>query len=135
MVNETRKIFASPEIRITATCVRVPVLRAHSEAINLEFATPFDAEKAREILSSAPGVKLVEDWHSNHFPMPIEATGKDDVLVGRIRQDISHPCGLELWLCGDQIRKGAALNAIQIAELLVLKNLLQPLVPIHSSKN
>ena len=125
MVNETRKIFSSPEIRITATCVRVPVLRAHSEAINLEFETPFDPDEAREILRKSPGVKLVEDWQANYFPMPIDASGKDDVLVGRIRQDISHACGLELWLCGDQIRKGAALNAVQIAELLVEKNLLK----------
>jgi len=126
MVNETRKIFGTQEIRITATCVRVPVLRAHSEAINLEFAEPFSPESAKEILSQAPGVKLVEDWGKNYFPMPIEASGRDEVLVGRIRQDISHPYGLELWLCGDQIRKGAALNAVQIAELLVEKNLLQP---------
>ncbi len=126
MVNETRKIFGTQEMRITATCVRVPVLRAHSEAINLEFAEPFSPEAAREILSRAPGVKLVEDWGRNYFPMPIEASGRDEVLVGRIRQDISHACGLELWLCGDQIRKGAALNAVQIAELLVEKNLLQP---------
>ena len=124
MVNETRKIFDAQQLRITATCIRVPVLRAHSEAINLEFETPLSVDEAREVLSQAPGVQLVEDWESNHFPMPIEATGRDEVLVGRIRQDISHPCGLELWLCGDQIRKGAALNAVQIAELLVEKNLL-----------
>jgi aspartate-semialdehyde dehydrogenase len=111
---------------VTATCVRVPVLRAHSEAVNLEFDSPFAVSQAREILSQAPGVKLVENWDSNYFPMPIDATGKDEVLVGRIRQDLSHPCGLELWLCGDQIRKGAALNAIQIAELLFQKNLLRP---------
>lgn len=126
MVNETRKIFGAPQLRITATCVRVPVLRAHSEAINLEFESPLSVDEAREILSQARGVELVEDWEANHFPMPIEATGRDEVLVGRIRQDLSHPCGLELWLCGDQIRKGAALNAVQIAELLVEKNLLQP---------
>ena len=119
MVNETRKIFNAPEMRISATSVRVPVLRAHSEAINLEFNEPFPVAKAREILSNAPGVRLVEDWQANYFPMPIDATGKDEVLVGRIRQDISHPSGLELWLCGDQIRKGAALNAVQIAELVV----------------
>ncbi|EFA72153.1 Aspartate-semialdehyde dehydrogenase, USG-1 related [Raphidiopsis brookii D9] len=124
MVNETRKIFGNQDIRITATCVRVPVLRAHSEAINLEFDTPFAPHTAREILSRSPGVQLLEDWHKNYFPMPMEASGKDEVLVGRIRQDISHPCGLELWLCGDQIRKGAALNAVQIAELLVEQNLL-----------
>ncbi len=125
MVNETRKIFNAPDLRVSATCVRVPVLRAHSEAINLEFETPFAVEKARELISSSPGVKLVEDWQANYFPMPVDATGKDEVLVGRIRQDISHPCGLELWLCGDQIRKGAALNAVQIAELLVEKKLLK----------
>jgi aspartate-semialdehyde dehydrogenase len=124
MVNETRKIFGDPDIRISATCVRVPVLRAHSEAINLEFLHPFPPAKAREILAEASGVKLVEDFSKNYFPMPIDASGKDDVLVGRIRQDISHPNGLELWLCGDQIRKGAALNAVQIAELLIAKSLL-----------
>ena len=126
MVNETRKIFGASELRISATCVRVPVLRAHSEAINLEFNEPFSAGKAREILRDAPGLRLVEDWQANYFPMPIDATGRDEVLVGRIRQDISHPCGLELWLSGDQIRKGAALNAVQIAELLVEKDLLKP---------
>jgi len=124
MVKETRKIFGSPELRISATCVRVPVLRAHSEAINLEFAEPFPVGKAKAILEKAPGVAVREDWEKNYFPMPNEATGRDEVFVGRIRQDISHPCGLELWLSGDQIRKGAALNAVQIAELLVQKNLL-----------
>jgi len=126
MVNETRKIFGTPNLRVTATCVRVPVLRAHSEAINLEFDQPFDVTQARNILSKAPGVSLVEDWQANYFPMPIDASGKDEVLVGRIRQDLSHPSGLELWLCGDQIRKGAALNAVQIAELLAQQNLIQP---------
>lgn len=126
MVNETRKIFNAPQLRITATCVRVPVLRAHSEAINLEFAQPMPVEKAREVLAEAPGVRLVEDWQANYFPMPFDASGRDEVLVGRIRQDLSHPCGLELWLCGDQIRKGAALNAVQIAELLMARNLIAP---------
>lgn len=124
MVNETRKIFNAPDIRVSATCVRVPILRAHSETINLEFERPFEVERARELIAAASGVKLVEDWQNNYFPMPIDATGQDPVLVGRIRQDISHDCGLELWLCGDQIRKGAALNAIQIAELLLAENLL-----------
>ncbi len=119
MLNETRKIFNDPEIRVSATCIRVPVLRAHSEAINLEFSHPFPVAKAKEILSNAPGIKIVEDWQKNYFPMPMEASGKDEVLVGRIRQDISHENGLELWISGDQIRKGAALNAIQIAELLM----------------
>ena len=122
MVNETRKIFNEPDFKLSATCVRVPVLRAHSESINLEFESPFAVSKAREILAKAPGVKLVEDWQANYFPMPIDATGKDEVLVGRIRQDISEPNGLELWVCGDQIRKGAALNAVQIAELLVSRS-------------
>lgn len=126
MVNETRKIFNAPQLRITATCVRVPVLRAHSEAINLEFAQPMSVEKARDVLTNAPGVRLVEDWQSNYFPMPMDASGRDEVLVGRIRQDLSNPSGLELWLCGDQVRKGAALNAVQIAELLVARNLLTP---------
>lgn len=126
MVNETRKIFGTPDLRVSATCVRVPVLRAHAEAINLEFAHPFSPDQARQVLSQAPGVQLVEDWRANYFPMPIDATGKDPVLVGRIRQDLSHPCGLELWLCGDQVRKGAALNAVQIAELLVQQDWVQP---------
>jgi aspartate-semialdehyde dehydrogenase len=125
MVNETRKIFGDPNIQITATCVRVPVLRAHSEAINLEFAEPFDLETARAAIAKAPGVTVVEDFAKNYFPMPIDASGKDDVLVGRIRQDISNPNALELWLSGDQIRKGAALNAVQIAELLVEKDLVK----------
>ena len=130
MINETRKIFGAPNLRVTATCVRVPVLRAHSEAINLEFDQPFDVAQAQAILSQAPGVKLVEDWEANYFPMPIDASGKDEVLVGRIRQDLSHAAGLELWLCGDQIRKGAALNAVQIAELLVQQNLVRPAIAL-----
>lgn len=124
MVNETRKIFNCPEIQITATCVRVPVLRAHSEAINIEFSEPFSVNTAKEILSKAAGVRLIDEWSRNYFPMPIAASGKDEVLVGRIRQDISNPNCLDLWLCGDQIRKGAALNAIQIAELLIDRNLI-----------
>jgi aspartate-semialdehyde dehydrogenase len=121
MIQESRKIMGIPDLRLTATCVRVPVLRAHSEAVNLEFTQPFPVAKAREILAQSPGVELVEDWQNNYFPMPINASGKDAVLVGRIRQDLSHPCGLDLWLCGDQIRKGAALNAVQIAEYLIAK--------------
>ena len=95
-------------------------MRAHCEAINLEFAEPTDEAKVREILSGAPGVRIVDDREANHFPMPIEATDQDDVLVGRIRQDISQPDGrgIEMFVAGDQIRKGAALNAVQIAELL-----------------
>ena len=119
MVNETRKIMGLSDLRITPTCVRVPVLRAHSEAVNIEFSEPFPIEAARQLLRTAPGVQLLEDIKANRFPMPTDVTGKDPVAVGRIRQDISDPNCLELWLCGDQIRKGAALNAIQIAELLV----------------
>ncbi|NEO27002.1 MAG: aspartate-semialdehyde dehydrogenase [Kamptonema sp. SIO4C4] len=122
MLKETRKIFSEPDLRVSATCVRVPVLRAHSETINLEFAQPLTIEQARTAIAQAPSVQLVEDWQKNYFPMPLEASGKDDVLVGRIRQDLSHPNCLELWLSGDQIRKGAALNAVQIAELLVDRN-------------
>ena len=119
MVHETRKIMALPQLRFTATCVRVPVLRAHSEAVNVEFTEPFPVKEARELLASAPGVELLEDPASNRFPMPTDVTGRDQVVVGRIRQDISAENALEFWLCGDQIRKGAALNAIQIAELLL----------------
>jgi len=120
LLNETRKIFHAPEIAITATCVRVPVLRTHCESINLEFANPITPEEVTEILRSAPGVSIIDDRQVNRFPMPTDATGKDDVYVGRIRQDISLPGnrGINLWVAGDQIRKGAALNAIQIAELL-----------------
>lgn len=126
MVNETRKIFGVSDLRISATCVRVPVLRAHSEALNVEFNQGLSVDKALELLHNAPGVKVVEDWNKNYFPMPVEASGKDDVLVGRVRRDISNEKGLELWLSGDQIRKGAALNAVQIAELLVQKQALKP---------
>jgi aspartate-semialdehyde dehydrogenase len=121
MVNETRKIFADPKIMVTATCIRVPVPRAHSESINLEFERPITPAQVREILSKAPGVRIVDDVEANHFPMPLEASGQDLVLVGRIRQDISREDGrgIELFVSGDQIRKGAATNAVQIAEKLV----------------
>ncbi|CAI8157945.1 MAG: Aspartate-semialdehyde dehydrogenase [Prochlorococcus marinus str. MIT 9215] len=119
MVNETRKIMGLADLPVTATCVRVPVLRAHSEAVNIEFNEPFPVAEARQLLKAAPGVELIEDLENNRFPMPTDVTGRDPVAVGRIRQDISNPNALELWLCGDQIRKGAALNAIQIAELLM----------------
>ena len=121
MVNETRKILGQPKLSLTATCVRVPVLRAHSESVNIEFTKPFPVKEAYEILESAPGVEILEDHGKNRFPMPLDVTGKDPISLGRIRQDISNPNALELWLCGDQIRKGAALNAVQIAELLLPK--------------
>ena len=119
MLNETRKIMDLPQLRLSATCVRVPVLRAHSEAINIEFESPLPVEEARAALLAAPGLELIEDFSSNRFPMPTDVTGRDSVAIGRIRQDLSDPNALELWLCGDQIRKGAALNAVQIAELLL----------------
>ena len=122
MVHETRKIMGLPDLRFTATCVRVPVLRAHSEAVNVEFEQPFPVDEARQLLSQAAGVELIDDAAANRFPMPTDVTGRDPVAVGRIRQDISNPNSLELWLCGDQIRKGAALNAVQIAELLIQKS-------------
>jgi aspartate-semialdehyde dehydrogenase len=121
LVNETRKIFDCPEIMITATCIRIPVLRAHCESINLEFSDPITADEVRDLLSTAPGVALMDDRAKNRFPMPIDATGKDDVFVGRIRQDDSLPDnrGINIWVAGDQLRKGAALNAVQIAERLL----------------
>jgi aspartate-semialdehyde dehydrogenase len=121
MVNETRKIFGDPRIMVAATCVRVPIPRAHSESINLEFERPITPEQVREILAKAPGVRIVDDRDKNHFPMPLEASGQDLVLVGRIRQDISREDGkgIEMFVSGDQVRKGAATNAVQIAEKLV----------------
>lgn len=120
MVQETRKIFGDPKIMVTATCVRVPVPRAHSESINLEFERPMTPQQVREILAKAPGVTIVDDCEKNHFPMPAEASGQDNVLVGRIRQDISREDGrgIDLFVSGDQVRKGAATNAVQIAERL-----------------
>jgi aspartate-semialdehyde dehydrogenase len=121
LLRETRKIWADDAVRITATCVRVPVLRAHSAAINLTFAKPLHEDEARRLLVKAPGVRVVDDRQANRFPEPLDADGRDDVLVGRIRSDISqHPgMGLDLFVSGDQLRKGAALNALQIAERLV----------------
>ena len=121
LTNETRKIFGDPKLGISATCVRVPVPRAHCEAVNLEFTKPITPAEVHAILEKAPGVKIVDDAAALRFPMPIEASGQDLVLVGRIRQDQSRDDGrgIELFLAGDQIRKGAATNAVQIAEKLV----------------
>ena len=119
MHSETRKIFADQEIRIVATTVRVPVFRAHSEALNLELEHALTPDEVRNILSSAPGVKVVDDPSQNLYPLPIDASGQDDVLVGRVRVDYSVPCGISLWVSGDQLLKGAALNAVQIAENLL----------------
>ncbi len=121
MVNETRKIFDCPSIAITCTCIRVPVFRAHCESINLEFTDPITPDQVRDLLSTAPGVSVLDDRKHNRFPMPIDATDKDNIFVGRIRQDESIPDnrGINIWVAGDQLRKGAALNAVQIAERLL----------------
>jgi aspartate-semialdehyde dehydrogenase len=120
VIQETRKIFDDPDIRISATCVRVPVLRAHSVAVTFECERPITPAEVRELVGAAPGVKLVEDAERNYFPMPIDASGQDAILVGRIRQDLSDPSGrsIALFVAGDQLLKGAALNAVQIAEVL-----------------
>jgi aspartate-semialdehyde dehydrogenase len=120
VIQETQKIFADPAIRVSATCVRVPVLRAHSVAITFECERPVTAAWVRELLGSAPGIKLVDDSERNYFPMPQDASGQDAILVGRIRQDLSDPSGrsIALLVAGDQLLKGAALNAVQIAEAL-----------------
>jgi aspartate-semialdehyde dehydrogenase len=120
VIQETRKIFGDTQIRVSATCVRVPVLRAHAMAITIECARPIAAAEVRELVQNAPGVKLVDDPERNYFPMPRDATGNDPILVGRIRQDLSDPSGrsVSLFVAGDQLLKGAALNAVQIAELL-----------------
>jgi aspartate-semialdehyde dehydrogenase len=116
IVLESRKILGEPELAISATCVRVPVLRAHSESIHVELEHRPPLEAIRAAYRAFAGVKLVDDRERNHFPMPIEATGCDEVLVGRLREDTALPNGLALFACGDQLRKGAALNAVQIAE-------------------
>jgi len=120
VIAETRKIFADPAIRVTATCVRVPVLRAHSVAITFECERPITPAEVRALIAAAPGVKLVDDAERNYFPMPQDASGQDAILVGRIRQDVSDPAGrsIALFVSGDQLLKGAALNAVQIAEAL-----------------
>ena len=120
VIRETRKIFEDDRIAVGVTCVRVPVLRAHSEAITFECENPIAEDEVRAILSTAPGVRIVDDRIRNHFPMLVEASGQDDVLVGRIRPDLSDPSGhsIAMFVAADQLLKGAALNAIQIAELL-----------------
>ena len=121
MLNESRKMLHEPSLRVSCTSVRVPILRAHSEALNLEFAEEITPAEARAILSKAPGVKLVDEPQANRYPMPMDATEQCDVLVGRIRQDISRndKRGLDIFVSGDQVLKGAALNAVQIAELFL----------------
>lgn len=119
MVNETRKIFHDESIQVAPTCVRVPVFNSHSEAINIETVKKISRDKAIELLSKAAGVKVVDDVKNSVYPLPINADGKDDTFVGRIREDISIPNGLNLWVVSDNLRKGAALNAVQIAEAFI----------------
>jgi aspartate-semialdehyde dehydrogenase len=120
VIHESRKILEDEAIAIGVTCVRVPVLRAHSQAITFECEKPISEDEVRALLSNAPGVKIVDDRANNYFPMPVDASGQDDVLVGRIRKDLSDPSGrsIAMFVAADQLLKGAALNAIQIAELL-----------------
>jgi aspartate-semialdehyde dehydrogenase len=124
LINETRKILGDEEIRVSATCVRVPVLTGHSEAVNVETRGPLSPERARELLEAAPGVTVVDDPSAARYPMAIEAAGRDDVFVGRIRRDPGNESALDLWVVSDNLRKGAATNAVQVAELLVERGLL-----------
>ena len=119
--DETRKMMGLPELRVSATCVRVPVLYAHSQAVHIETTDELTAEDARNLLMAAPGVVLVDEPAASRYPLPREAAGRDEVLVGRIREDASHPRGLALWVVSDNLRKGAATNAVQIAESLVTR--------------
>jgi aspartate-semialdehyde dehydrogenase len=123
MVNETKKIMEDNSIEVTATTVRVPVFYGHSESVNVEFLKDISPDKARKLLKKAPGVKVVDDPGKNKYPLAIDAAGKDDTYVGRIRKDFSVPYGLNMWIVADNIRKGAALNAVQIAEALIKKYL------------
>ena len=117
--NEGRKIMHLPELKVTCTCVRVPVVRSHSISASLHFDRPITVAEVREAISRAPGVKLVDDLAKKMYPMPLDTSDQDIVFVGRIRPDLTDECGISLWCCGDQVRKGAATNAVQIAELLV----------------
>jgi len=126
MVEETRKIMHADDIAISATCVRVPVFIGHSEAVNVEFTDPMAADEARRILARAPGIKVLDDPSVSLYPIPWLAAGTDDVFVGRIRADASHPRGLVMWIVADNIRKGAALNAVQIAEEAIRRNWVKP---------
>jgi aspartate-semialdehyde dehydrogenase len=124
LINETRKILSDPSIRVSATCVRVPVLNGHSEAVNVQTREPLSPERARELLSAAPGVTVLDDPAAALYPLAIDASGKDDVFVGRIRRDPGHERALDLWIAADNLRKGAALNAVQLAEQLDRRHLI-----------
>jgi aspartate-semialdehyde dehydrogenase len=123
MVNETKKILRDESIRVTATTVRIPVVGGHSESVNVEFENEYDLDEVKRILTSAPGVALVDDPASQKYPMPMDAHEKDEVFVGRLRRDETQPKTLNMWIVSDNLRKGAATNAIQIAEYLVARNL------------
>ncbi len=123
---ETHKIMHAPEIQISATCVRVPVYISHCASVHLEFTRPMPVAEARELLTAMPGVTVLDNPEAEEYPMPWDVAGEDDVFVGRIRQDLSHPNGLVLWIVSDNLRKGAALNSLQIAEELVSRGRLKP---------
>lgn len=125
MIKETRKIFDYPELAVSATCVRVPVMRAHSETVNVEFENAITADEARGLLSSYPGVEVIDDPANGKYPMPLFANGQDPVYVGRIRQDSCCPNTIDMWVVADNIRKGAALNAVQIAECMIERGLIK----------
>jgi aspartate-semialdehyde dehydrogenase len=125
MVAETKKML-DPKIKVTATCVRVPVFIGHSEAINIEFEHPISADEAREILRDAPGCLVIDKLEDGGYATPVECAGEDATYISRIREDITVENGLAIWVVSDNLRKGAALNAVQIAELLVAKGLIQP---------
>jgi aspartate-semialdehyde dehydrogenase len=124
LINETRKILGDPSIAISATCVRVPVVNGHSEAVNVQTSRELSPERARELLDAAPGVTVLDDPDAALYPLAIDATGRDDVFVGRIRRDAGHERALDLWIVADNLRKGAATNAVQLAELLHERGLL-----------
>ncbi len=126
MVEETKKIMHAPDIAISATCVRVPVFIGHGEAVHVEFSQPITPEEARRILTQAPGVKVLDDPVISLYPQPWSAAGTDEVFVGRIRRDSSHPRGLAMWIVADNVRKGAALNAVQIAEEMIERDWIRP---------
>ena len=119
MVNETQKIMRDESIMVSPTAVRVPVVNAHSEAINVEMENPASADEVRDLLSKSPGLQIVDSPENNEYPLSIDASGKDNVMVGRIRKDLTNPNAINFWVVADNLRKGAALNAVQIAELLL----------------
>ncbi|HEX8073709.1 MAG TPA: aspartate-semialdehyde dehydrogenase [Thermoleophilaceae bacterium] len=125
LVNETRKILGQPDIAVSATCTRVPVYTGHSESVNVQTRDPLSADECRELLAAAPGLTVLDDPANGVYPLALDAAGRDDVLVGRIRRDPSHERCLNLWIVGDNLRKGAATNAVQIAELINLRGLLR----------